>query len=334
MNTMTPNTPETLHRSVPSEAEAPVSGTQLRPVRVRLWRGVFRLADPKITLASVASMILGAALAGARGPIAWGWLALTILGVFCVEAAKNASGEIFDWDSGDDQAITEEERTPFSGGKRVIVDGLLTRRQTAIVAAVFYALGAAAGLAIVAAREPRVLWLGLLGFALAYFYHAPPLAFSYRGLGEAAVAIAYGPVIACGTYLVQRHAISRDVLLASLPLGIAIMTFLWINEFPDARADEAAGKRTLVVRMGRRRAARVFALFVAVTYAALALLPIAGLSFGVWGGFLGLPLAVRAAGRLMRYPETPTELVPAQAWTLLSFMLLAVGIAAGTLLVR
>ncbi len=292
-------------------------------------QGIWRVADPKITLASVASMILGAAIAAWQGPIAWGWLALTVLGVFFFEAAKNASGEIFDWDSGTDQALAENERTPFSGGKRVIVDGLMTRRQAAWMAAVFYALGIAAGLAIVALREPRVLWLGMLGAGLAFFYHAPPFKLSYRGLGETAVALAYGPVIACGTYLVQRHGVSLEVLVASLPLGVAIMAFLWINEFPDARADELAGKRTLVVRLGRPRAARAFSLLVAVTYAGLLALPLVGLPLGIWGGFIGLPFAARAARRLMRFPETPAELVPAQGLTLLSFVLLAVGAALG-----
>ena len=141
------------------------------------------------------------------GPIAWGWLALTVLGVFAVEAAKNASGEIFDWDSGTDAAVTDAERSPFSGGKRVLVDGLMTRRQTAIMAAAFYAIGIAAGLAIVLGREPRVIWLGMIGVGLAYFYHAPPLALAYRGLGELAVALAYGPVIAVGTFLVQRQTV-------------------------------------------------------------------------------------------------------------------------------
>src|SRR5512138_2348268 len=202
-----------------------------------IGRGVWRVADPKITLASVASMLIATGAAVWSGPIAWGWLALTVIGIFCVEAAKNASGEIFDWDSGADQGVRDDERSPFSGGKRVIVDGLLTRRDTALVAAAFYTAAAAIGLAIVIAAEPLVLYLGVAGIALAFFYHSPPLRLAYRGLGELAVALSYGPIIAVGTYVVQRHTIDAAVVLPSIPLGIAIGAFLWINEFPDARAD-------------------------------------------------------------------------------------------------
>ncbi len=317
----------------PTETAAPTLPTAApQGERGNIALGIWRVADPKITLASVAAMILGSGIAAWQGPISWPWLGATVLGIFFIEAAKNASGEIFDWDSGTDQAITDGERTPFSGGKRVLVDGLMTRRQCAVMAAVFYALGIGAGLSIVLLREPRVLWFGVVGVALAFFYHAPPLSLSYRGLGEVAVATAYGPVIACGTYLVQRHDVSAAVIFASLPLGLAIMAFLWINEFPDARADAQAGKRTLVVRLGRPRAARAFALLVAVTYAGVAALPWAGLPLGVLGGFVGLPLALRATRQLLRFPETPAELVPAQGATLLSFVLLAVGAAAGVVL--
>jgi 1,4-dihydroxy-2-naphthoate octaprenyltransferase len=274
-------------------------------------------------------MIVGAAAAALAGPIAWRWLAATVLGIFAIEAAKNASGEIFDWDSGADTGVAEDERSPFSGGKRVIVDGLLTRRQTAWVALVAYAIGAAIGLAIAIEREPAVVWLGLLGVALAYFYHAPPLALAYRGLGELAVALAYGPVIAAGTYLVQRHTVDRLVLAPAVPLGLAIGAFLWVNEFPDARADAAAGKRTLVVRLGRRRAARAFSWLVAAAYAAVVALPLLGLPWSTLGGLVGLPLAIRAAARLRRFPETPAEQIPAQAATLGAFVLMAVGIGLG-----
>lgn len=151
------------------------------------FEGLWRLADPKITLASVASIVLGAGAAfHDLGHLELGWLLLTFLGIFCIEAAKNASGEIFDFDSGTDAAVSEEERSPFSGGKRVLVDRLLTKRQTAMIAAAFYAVGSAVGLSIALFRAPGVLWIGLAGVAIAYFYHGPPLKLSYRGLGEAA----------------------------------------------------------------------------------------------------------------------------------------------------
>lgn len=291
--------------------------------------GVWRVADPKITLASVASMIAGAAAAAHDGPIAWGWLALTVLGVFAVEAAKNASGEIFDWDSGCDTALADDERTPFSGGKRVIVDGLMSRGQTAVMAAGFYLVAIAAGLAIVFLREPDVLYVGIIGVALAYGYHAPPLQLAYRGLGELAVGLSYGPVIAAGTYLVQRGTVTPAVLWLSAPLGLAIAAFLWVNELPDARADALAGKRTLVVKLGRRRAAYAFAALIAVAYAGVALLPLAGLPLAVWGGLAGLPTSIVAARRIVRFPDSARELVPAQGLTLLSFLLMAVGAGAG-----
>ena len=292
----------------------------------RRWEGVRRLADPRMTLASMSSIFLGASAAAREGPISWGWLALTVAGIFCLETAKNASGEIVDFDSGADRAVAPEDRSPFSGGKRVLVEGLLTKQETAAVAVVGYALGIAAGIGIAGLREPGVLWFGLAGVALAYFYHAPPIRLSYRGLGELAVGLTYGPLIACGTYLAQRGSVSREVLLASAPLGLLIASFLWINEFPDFRADQSAGKRTLVVRLGRSAGSRVFTWVVAAAYAWLLLLPVLGLPRTVWLGLAGLPLAVAAARRLIAEPDSTPRVVPAQGWTMLSFVPYALGV--------
>ena len=301
-------------------------------VRSRFWRGVWRVADPKITLASVAGLVLGAAAAARDGPLHLGWLALTVIGIFFVEAAKNASGEVFDWDSGADQGVANEDRSPFSGGKRVLVDGLWSRRQAFGVAFAFYALAAAIGIVIVTLRQPSVLAFGLVGIALAFFYHAPPFRLSYRGLGELAVGIAYGPVITTGTYLVQRGTMPLSVILLGLPLGLAIAAFLWINEFPDLKSDAAAGKRTLVVRLGPAGGARAFAGIIALVYLGVVLLPFAGLPWTVLLGLAGLPLSVRAARRLVQHPETTSEIIAAQGWTLLSFLLLSAGASVGLLL--
>jgi 1,4-dihydroxy-2-naphthoate polyprenyltransferase len=295
----------------------------------RTREGISRLIDPKITMASMASLFLGTAAAWAAGPIVVEWLLLTVAGIFFLEVAKNASGEIVDFESGADRGVAPEDMSPFSGGKRVLVEGLLTRKATGAIAIAGYALTAGVGLAIVLGREPRVLAFGLIGTALAYGYHAGPLRLSYRGLGESAVTLCYGPLIACGTYLVQRGRVTPTVFLVSLPLGLLIGAFLWINEFPDFRADREAGKRTLVVRLGRPAAARGFAAIVGVAFALMALLPLSGLPRSVWLGALGLPFAVAAARRLLRDPETTARIVPAQGWTLLAFLGYAAGAGIG-----
>ncbi|MBI2351206.1 MAG: prenyltransferase [Deltaproteobacteria bacterium] len=295
-------------------------------------QGLWRLADPKISLASFAAMFLGASAAARDGVLSLWWLALTVLGIFFVEVAKNASGEIFDFDSGTDRAIAPEDRSPYSGGKRVLIDGLLTREQTIKISTISYLLGIVIGLVIVWYREPRVFWLGVAGIALAFFYHAPPLKLSYRGFGELAVGISYGPLITAGTYLVQRGTVTLEVILVSVVLGLLIAAFLWANEFPDYKADLASGRHNLVVQLGRAKAARAFVAIMALAGAVLAFLPLAGVPVGVWLGAFSLVPAVISCRILLRNAEVTSRVVPAQAMILLSFVLYALGSGIGLLL--
>jgi 1,4-dihydroxy-2-naphthoate polyprenyltransferase len=294
--------------------------------------GFWRLADPKISLASMASIFLGTCAAAAAGPIDYWWLALTVLGIFAIEVAKNASGEIFDFDSGVDLAVAPEDRSPFSGGKRVLVDGLLTRNQTIAISVIAYAIGIVAGLAIVVWKEPAIFWIGVAGVLCAFFYHAPPLKLSYRGLGELAVAVCYGPLICVGTYLVQRGKIDISPLLASIPLGLLIANFLVINEFPDARADATAYKRTLVVHLGRRNASRLFAIIFALAFGFLALLPAFGLPRPILLGTVAIVPAAVAADRLWKSPDETVKIIPAQVSTLIAFLLYSICAGLGLLI--
>jgi 1,4-dihydroxy-2-naphthoate octaprenyltransferase len=291
--------------------------------------GVWRLADPKISLASVTSMALAAGAAMRAGEMSILWLVLTVLGILAIEVAKNASGEVVDWDSGTDAGIRPDERTPFSGGKRVIVDGLLTREQTVRVAVVSYATGIAIGAVIATVREPRVWFFGVVGVACAFFYHAAPLRLSYRGWGEAAVAFSYGPLIACGTFLVQHHRVDGPVVPLSILLGVLIAAFLWVNEFPDARADAQAGKRTLVVRLGKGHAARIFAVLAVGPFAVLPALVATGLPRGALLALAGILPALNAARIVHSSPENHARIATAQGSTLFAFVLFALGGAIG-----
>ena len=298
----------------------------------RYWQGLWRLADPKISLTSAASMYLGVAVAAVQGPIAWGWLAIAGIAFFCMEVAKNAWGDVFDYDTGVDLAVAEEDRTAFSGGKRVMVDELLTRGQTWGIAIGFGLAGIACGVAIVLLREPAVLWIGIVGLILGWSYHGPPLRLAYRGLGELDVVICYGPLIALATYMILRGQVSMQVVWLSLPLGLYIAAFLWVNEFPDFDADSRHGKHNLVERLGKRRASRVLPLIYAAAAAMTLWLGAVTFDLPVALGLLAVPAAAYASLAVWRDPAAFHRHAPAQPAALLAFLLYSAGAGTGVLL--
>jgi 1,4-dihydroxy-2-naphthoate octaprenyltransferase len=313
--------------------EEPISlsiGSTISSANRDFLAGFWRLADPKITLASMASIFLGASLAAANGEIHAGWLGMTILGFFAIEVAKNASGDIYDYET--DMAVAQEDRTDFSGGKRVLVDGLLSRSQTWTIAIIFYVLGIGLGILIVVFREPLAIWPGVIGLILAWSYNGPPGRFAYRGLGELDVAICYGPLICISTYLIQLGEVTRDVVLVSIPLGILIAAFLWINEFPDYDADRKVQKRNLIVRLGRHRASRLLPLIYGSAFLLVALLPLAGLPHSIWlGGFAMIPAAWLVI-RTWQDPEQCYRHTPVSAGALATFLSLSLGMGVGVII--
>jgi 1,4-dihydroxy-2-naphthoate octaprenyltransferase len=292
--------------------------------------GFWRLADPKITLASMASIFLGASLAAADGDIHVGWLAVTIFGFFAIEVAKNASGDIYDYET--DMAVAQEDHTDFSGGKRVLVDGLLSKFQTWTIAIIFYVLGIGLGVLIVIFREPLAIWPGVIGLILAWSYNGPPARFAYRGLGELDVAVCYGPLICISTYLIQLGEVTRDVVLVSIPLGILIAAFLWVNEFPDYDADRKNQKQNLIVRLGRHRASRLLPLIYGVAFLIVALLPLASLPRSIWLGGLAMVPAVWVTVKTWQDPEQCYRHAPVSAGALISFLLLSLGMGVGVII--
>lgn len=295
--------------------------------------GFWRLADPKISITSAAAMAIGGALAARDGSFSWPWLLVLGLAMFCMEVAKNAWGDVYDYDSGTDLAVQPEDRTDFSGGKRVLVDNILTRGQTWAIALLFGGCGLILGAVMVFLREPSLFWLGTLALVLGWSYHGPPLRLAYRGLGELDVVLIYGPLIALATYALLTHQYHTDVIWAATPLGLFTAAFLWVNEFPDYEADHSVGKNNLVARLGKHRASRVLPLIYLLALAVLAgavgtgaLHPYAML------GLLGIIPAAFAVWWTWQDPVTFYRHRPVQPLALLAFVVLSAGITTGVLL--
>jgi 1,4-dihydroxy-2-naphthoate octaprenyltransferase len=163
-----------------------------------------------------------------------------------------------------------------------------------------------------------------------FVYTGPPFKLANRGLGELAVALAFGVGIVCGTAYVQAGMVPTIALAASIPVSVLVALILFINGFQDAVSDDEVSKRTAVVRLGQRRASRAYP-FIAGA-AALALL------FFVVGGVLpalallglaGYPLFFKATRVVRRYFDQPMELVPANAYTVVGHLASALALAVG-----
>ena len=289
--------------------------------------------------ATVVPVLLGSALAWHDGYFHLGYFLVTFLGAIAFHAATNVINDYGDHKSGNDDI--NQELTPFSGGSRMIQEGLLSAGQTLRLALFYYAIGIGIGLYLVAVRGLPVLWIGLVGFVLSALYTVPKVGLSYlgHGLGELAVGLGFGPVMVGGAYYVQAQDFTPEMWYASLPVGLLIAALIYINEFPDRTADKAADKRTLVVKLGRQNAVPGYIALMLSTYVSVAVgVLLSLLPWPTLVAFLTLPLAMRGIRGLRRfYAQTP-QLIPSNAMTiqvhLLTGLLLVAAVIADGLLLR
>ncbi|MFX0056258.1 MAG: prenyltransferase, partial [Candidatus Hermodarchaeota archaeon] len=223
-----------------------------KPSRLKIWMLEMRL--PFLT-ASITPVLLGTAMAwGMHGIFLLDLFLLTLVVGVCLHLGANISNDYFDHISTADDINVEYVR-PFTGGSRMIQLGWLSPRE--VLAGSFVAFGIAAiiGLYLAFTRDMLLLVFGIVGAASGFFYTAPPFRFVSRGFGEVFIGLNFGVLMVLGSYYVQVLVLAWEPVIASLPIAFLITAVLYINEFPDATADEAAGKLTIVVRLGKRRAA-------------------------------------------------------------------------------
>jgi 1,4-dihydroxy-2-naphthoate polyprenyltransferase len=241
-------------------------GTPVRPQLSRGWLALRATRLPFLT-ATLVPILIGLAIAARHGFFDPLTAVLTLVGGSLVQIGLNVANDVFDTTQGADEMNVTPTR--YSGGSRVIQYGLLTLRQMQGLSAAAYAGGIGVGLVLLAMTGSLVLLLiGVIGVVVSLGYTAPPLKLVYRGLGEVAVALGFGPLMLVGAYVVQSGGVMNvEPVVASVPIGLLVAMILYVNEIPDRRSDARAGKRTLPVRFGREAVVRGFAATVGAAYA-------------------------------------------------------------------
>jgi 1,4-dihydroxy-2-naphthoate polyprenyltransferase len=282
------------------------------PVRPRLSFGWLTLRATRLPFlsATVLPVVLGILIAAARGSFDLVAAVLTVTGAALAHLAVNVSNDVFDASLGADDANVSP--TKFSGGSRVIQYGLVSRRRMAAVSAgLFVAAGAIGVLLFVLRGSPALVAIAVGGLVLGLGYTAPPLKFVYRGLGEVAVALAFGPLLILGAYVVQTGgSVALEPLVASIPHALLVALILYVNEIPDRRGDARAGKRTLPVRLSKVAVLRIYDLAAAIAFASVVVAVATGvLPVTTLLALLAIPLALRVRSGLEPNYENPYGLM-------------------------
>ena len=225
---------------------------------VGFFRGFLIVSLIPVTAGSVA------ATHGSGRPLDWGLMFAALLGAWCYHAGANLLNDYYDHLSGADDI--NEVRTPFSGGTRVIQEGLLPARSLRNAAWMAYGLGSIIIWILASRIGPGIYWLAAAGAASGISYSLRPVWLAYRGLGEIVLGLNFGPILtAYGAYVQVGH-VPISVLWIGTALGLWSAAIITVNEIPDFVADKASGKLNFVARHGRSAGVRLWAtlLFAAV----------------------------------------------------------------------
>jgi 1,4-dihydroxy-2-naphthoate octaprenyltransferase len=190
---------------------------------------------------------------------------LALVGLVALHAAVNAFNEASDMRSGIDLQTT---RTPFSGGSGTLPSGAIPPREAVGVGVAGSLIGLAIGIYFVT----QIGWWPLaavmaLGAVAVLIYTE---VFARTGVGEVFAGLGLGLLPVVGTALVQHGTIGRAAWAAGVPAFLMTFNLLLLNEFPDEQADRAGGRLNLVLLLGRRRAALVYAAAALATPLAIA----------------------------------------------------------------
>lgn len=275
----------------------------------RLLR-VFALVRYRFFLyAGLLPYLLGAAWAFAiagtfDAPAFWAGLGGVVLSVIGVEAFN----EYFDARMGTDRVFNPEDIPPIA-------------QAVFWIGSAAFAAALAVGIYLTVHGGWPILAFALLGGAAAIFYEAPPIRWSYRGLGELSIALSYGPWMVLGSLYLHTRAMSGGAFAASFVPACFIMALAVVNAIPDFHQDRLVGKRNLVVRLGRERAVT---LYLALAVAGL-LVVVAGVVAGLFpatalAALLAVPFVWTSARCALRNFNAPRQFLPAMRSMVLAYL--------------
>lgn len=187
------------------------------------------------------------------------------------------------------------------GPVRLVASGLAPPVWVRRGALLCFAVAGVAGVALAAVTTWWLVPVGAACFAAGWLYTGGPKPYGYLGLGELFVFAFFGVVATVGSWYVQHPHLTFAIpgsghgqwlaLWLSIPVGLLATALLEANNLRDIKGDREAGKKTLAVRLGRRRAGGLYVALLVGAAAGVVL--VAAVRPWALLALLAAPLAVR-----------------------------------------
>ena len=247
-------------------------------------------ARPRTLVASVAPVVVGTAAAG-RASV-WRTLAALAVGLG-LQIGVNFANDYQDGMRGID---TDERQGP----QRLTSSGVASPRSVLLAALASIAVAGVAGLALALATSLWLIPIGAAAMLALWSYSGGPRPYGSLGLGEVMVFAFFGLMATAGTAYVQAERIPAAAWWSSAAMGFLAVAILEANNVRDISTDSVAGKRTLAVRLGDRRARALYRALVVAAFATIVLgvttgIADAGYGLSQWAllALAAWPLAIR-----------------------------------------
>ncbi len=221
---------------------------------IRLW---IQGARPRTLPAALVPVAVGTA--AAAPDVVWWRAAVALVVALALQVGVNYANDYSDGVRG-----TDANRV---GPARLVGGGAVAPASVRRAAFGAFAVAAVAGLILAIAVALWLVAVGLACMIAGWYYTGGRRPYGYAGLGEVFVFVFFGLVATAGTAFVQTEELTGLAVVAAVPVGLLASALLVANNLRDIVQDQAAGKRTLAVRLGDRRAALFY---IALVEAALA----------------------------------------------------------------
>ena len=294
--------------------------------KLHAWLRAFRLRTLPLAFSS---LLMGGFLAASRGYFDASILVWSLVTTLLLQVLSNLANDYGDYTSG----VDGDHR---QGPARTVQAGLIPASQMKRALVVFSILSLCSGMVLlwVAFRDQwlyallfLVVGLGAIYAAIRYTVGKKP--YGYAGLGDVAVLLFFGLTGVGGSYFLYAKSLDGPVWLLAVSCGLFAVGVLNVNNIRDIASDEASGKRSLPVRMGRSRAVAYHAALLTTGFLLAVIFALGrfGSVYG-WAFVLVAPLLIRnfRAVRSKRGMELDPYLKQLALTTLLFVLLMGAGL--------